>query len=84
MLSALKIFEGYPGNASETDPPINVTTHRLIQATRFGYGQRFVPISYSPSRDPVFEAVLEQTLETLRLRQMFRPWRSELSVTWHQ
>ena len=40
MLSALKIFEGYSGDALTTDPAINETTHRLIQATRFGYGQR--------------------------------------------
>jgi gamma-glutamyltranspeptidase/glutathione hydrolase len=38
VLSALKIFEGYPGSAQVTDPAINETTHRLIQATRFGYG----------------------------------------------
>ena len=40
VLSALKIFEGFPGDASLTDPKINLTTHRLIEATRFGYGQR--------------------------------------------
>jgi gamma-glutamyltranspeptidase/glutathione hydrolase len=40
VLSALKIFEGYQGNYSDTNPMINVTTHRLIEATRFAYGQR--------------------------------------------
>ncbi|KAK7437861.1 hypothetical protein VKT23_018298 [Stygiomarasmius scandens] len=40
VLSVLKIFEGYPGSAIDTDPEFNVTLHRLIQATKFGYGQR--------------------------------------------
>jgi gamma-glutamyltranspeptidase / glutathione hydrolase len=40
VLSALKIFEGYPGSANINDPAYNETTHKLIQATRFGYGQR--------------------------------------------
>ncbi|THV00494.1 gamma-glutamyltranspeptidase [Dendrothele bispora CBS 962.96] len=40
VLSVLKIFEGYPGNATDPDPEFNVTLHRLIQATKFGYGQR--------------------------------------------
>jgi gamma-glutamyltranspeptidase/glutathione hydrolase len=42
VLAALKIFEGFPGDVSDADPAINVTTHRLIQATRFGYAERFV------------------------------------------
>ena len=40
VLSALKVFEGYPATAKVDDPEYNVTAHRLIQATRFGYGQR--------------------------------------------
>lgn len=40
VLSALKIFEGYQGNYTDSDPEINVTTHRLIEATQFAYGQR--------------------------------------------
>ncbi|KZP19744.1 gamma-glutamyltranspeptidase [Athelia psychrophila] len=40
VLSALKIFEGYQGNYSDSDPMVNVTTHRLIEATQFAYGQR--------------------------------------------
>ena len=40
MLSALKIFEGFQGNYTDEDPLINVTTHRLIEATQFAYGQR--------------------------------------------
>ncbi|KAL8287474.1 hypothetical protein RQP46_003332 [Phenoliferia psychrophenolica] len=40
VLSALKIFEGYQANYTDSDPEINVTTHRLIEATKFGYGQR--------------------------------------------
>ena len=40
VLSALKIFEGYRGNYTDTDPMINLTTHRLIEATQFAYGQR--------------------------------------------
>ena len=40
VLSALKIFEGYPATARVDDPEYDITAHRLIQATRFGYGQR--------------------------------------------
>jgi gamma-glutamyltranspeptidase/glutathione hydrolase len=40
VLSALKVFEGYDGSALPNDPAINLTTHRLIQATKFAYGQR--------------------------------------------
>ena len=40
VLSALKIFEGYPAAAKIGDPGYDIQTHRLIQATRFGYGQR--------------------------------------------
>lgn len=40
VLSALKVFEGYPATAKVDDPEYDVTAHRLIQATRFGYGQR--------------------------------------------
>ncbi|ORY39482.1 gamma-glutamyltranspeptidase [Leucosporidium creatinivorum] len=40
VLSALKIFEGYQGNYTDSNPEINVTTHRLLEATQFAYGQR--------------------------------------------
>lgn len=40
VLSALKIFEGYQGNYSDSQPEINITTHRLLEATQFAYGQR--------------------------------------------
>jgi gamma-glutamyltranspeptidase / glutathione hydrolase len=40
VLSILNIFQGYNGSAGLTNPAINETTHELIQATRFGYGQR--------------------------------------------
>ena len=40
VLSALKVFEGYPGAAGVDDPEYDIQAHRLIQATRFGYGQR--------------------------------------------
>ena len=40
VLSALKIFEGWSGSAEIGDPDYDIATHRLIQATRFGYGQR--------------------------------------------
>ncbi|KAF8576568.1 gamma-glutamyltranspeptidase [Ramaria rubella] len=50
VLSAFKIFEGYNGSAGVDDPAINLTTHRLIQATRFGFGQR---VNYG---DPAFTA----------------------------
>ena len=36
VLQALKIFEGYNGSASDTDPAINLATHRLIEATKIG------------------------------------------------
>ncbi|KAF8213404.1 gamma-glutamyltranspeptidase [Mycena galopus ATCC 62051] len=50
VLSALKVFEGYQGNYSNSDPEINVTTHRLIEATQFAYGQR------TQYGDPAFTA----------------------------
>lgn len=31
VLSALKIFEGYPGGAEPNETAINLTTHRLIE-----------------------------------------------------
>ena len=40
VLSALKVFEGYPATARVNDPEYDIEAHRLIQATRFGYGQR--------------------------------------------
>ena len=40
VLSALKVFEAWPGSALVGDPAYGITTHRLIQATKFGYGQR--------------------------------------------
>ena len=50
VLSALKIFEGYPATAKVDDPEYDIEAHRLIQATRFGYGQR---TNYG---DPAFTA----------------------------
>ncbi|KAJ7088865.1 gamma-glutamyltranspeptidase [Mycena belliarum] len=50
VLSALKVFEGYRGNYTDADPEINVTTHRLIEATQFAYGQR------TQYGDPAFTA----------------------------
>jgi len=40
VLSALKVFEGFPGSARVDDPEYDIQAHRLVQATRFGYGQR--------------------------------------------
>ena len=39
VLSALKIFEGFPGTAKIDDPVYDTEAHRLIHAMRFGYGQ---------------------------------------------
>ncbi|ORY23689.1 gamma-glutamyltranspeptidase [Naematelia encephala] len=61
VLSALKIFEGYDGSAKDNDPAINLTTHRLLEATEFAYGQR------STLADPGFVAnvtYLEQSYLT--------------------
>ncbi|KAJ4480098.1 gamma-glutamyltranspeptidase [Lentinula aciculospora] len=40
VLSAIKIFEGFDRNVSDSDLSINLTTHLLVEATRFAYGQR--------------------------------------------
>lgn len=40
VLSALKIFEGYNGSYLESSPEYNLTTHRIIEATKLAYGQR--------------------------------------------
>ncbi|KDE07773.1 gamma-glutamyltransferase [Microbotryum lychnidis-dioicae p1A1 Lamole] len=40
VLSALKILEGYQANYNDSQSEINVTTHRLLEATQFAYGQR--------------------------------------------
>ncbi|TFY82687.1 hypothetical protein EWM64_g1327 [Hericium alpestre] len=64
VLSILKIFEGFPGNASDSDPAINLTTHRLIQATKFGYGQR---TNYG---DPAFTANVTELEKSVTLRRI--------------
>lgn len=40
LTSSSQIFEGFRGNYTETDPEINITTARLLEATQFAYGQR--------------------------------------------
>ncbi|KAF9777737.1 gamma-glutamyltranspeptidase [Thelephora terrestris] len=40
VLSALKVFEAWPATAKVDDPAYDIVAHRLIEATRFGYGQR--------------------------------------------
>ncbi|KAJ6552577.1 gamma-glutamyltranspeptidase [Mycena vulgaris] len=53
VLSAMKIFEGYQGNYTDSDPEINVTTHRLVEAAQFAYGQRTQCESLSFSVTPL-------------------------------
>jgi len=65
VLSALKIFEGYPATAKVDDPEYDLTAHRLIQATRFGYGQR---TNYG---DPAYTANVS-ALERLSDRRNWR------------
>jgi gamma-glutamyltranspeptidase / glutathione hydrolase len=65
VLSALKVFEAWPGSAPVGDPTYDITTHRLIQATRFGYGQR------TWYGDPAYTAnvsALERLSDSLRSR----------------
>nr|UHN91797.1 gamma-glutamyl transpeptidase [Lentinula edodes] len=54
VLSALKIFEGLGGNISHSGPSIHLNTHRLIEATRFAYGQR------TEYGDPAFTSNVSQ------------------------
>ncbi|GJJ11120.1 hypothetical protein Clacol_005351 [Clathrus columnatus] len=66
---ALKIFEGFPGGAENNDPTINVTTHRLIQSNKFGYGVRTL------FGDPAFTAnvsTLEAEFLTEKAAAAFR------------
>jgi len=65
VLSALKVFEGYPATAKVDDPEYDLTAHRLIQATRFGYGQR---TNYG---DPAYTA----NVSTLERLSDCRAWR---------
>ena len=65
VLSALKVFEGYPATFKVDDPEYDLTAHRLIQATRFGYGQR---TNYG---DPAYTANVS-ALERLSDRRTWR------------
>jgi gamma-glutamyltranspeptidase/glutathione hydrolase len=65
VLSALKVFEGYPATAKVDDPEYDLTAHRLIQATRFGYGQR---TNYG---DPAYTA----NVSALERLSDYRAWR---------
>ncbi|KAJ3744073.1 gamma-glutamyltranspeptidase [Lentinula detonsa] len=78
VLSALKIFEGFNGNASDSDPAINLTTHRLVEATRFAYGQRteygdpaFTPNVTELEAYFLTEAVVNETRSKIADNQTF-------------
>ena len=68
VLSALKIFEGYPATAKTNDPEYDLEAHRLIQATRFGYGQRtnFGDPAYTANVSAL-EKLVESGVESFRL-----------------
>ncbi|KAJ3716028.1 gamma-glutamyltranspeptidase [Lentinula raphanica] len=78
VLSALKIFEGFNGNASDSDSAINLTTHRLVEATRFAYGQRteygdpaFTPNVTELEAYFLTEAVVNETRNKISDNQTF-------------
>lgn len=75
VLSALKIFEGFPGSASDQDPAINITTHRLLQGTRFGYGQR------TNLGDPGFTANVSTLEQTFLLESTAAAARAKINDT---
>ncbi|KAK8847660.1 gamma-glutamyltransferase [Kwoniella newhampshirensis] len=74
VLSALKIFEGYDGSAQDNDPAINLTTHFLLEATEFAYGQRSTlgDPAFTPNVTYLEQAyLLESTAEAVRAKINF-------------
>ena len=65
VLSALKVFEGFPATARVDDPEYDIQAHRLIQATRFGYGQR---TNYG---DPAYTANVSTLERLVAIRRNF-------------
>ncbi|KAF5346019.1 hypothetical protein D9758_013875 [Tetrapyrgos nigripes] len=72
VLSTLKVFEGYNSSATDTDPKFDVTLHRLIQATKFGYGQR------NNYGDPAFTSNVTQLEQSVQIFFFFT-----LEITLH-
>ncbi|KAH8836066.1 gamma-glutamyltranspeptidase [Flagelloscypha sp. PMI_526] len=77
VLSTLKAFEGYDGSAGPGDADYNLTTHRLIQANRFGYSVR------TNFGDPAYTANVS-TIEASALTDEYGAYvRSEITNTTH-
>lgn len=78
VASALKIAEGYNLSAQEGEPGYNLSTHYLLQATEFAYGQRttygdpaFTPNVTDLQREYLTPAVYEELRSKIVDNQTF-------------